>query len=529
MEQHISIVDLFSGPGGLGEGFSSFEDPSGDHPFRTCVAIEKDPAAHATLRLRSFLRKFESGFPDEYYEFLNGEREEPNWSRLYPDEWGAAEDETHCMELGEELTNNFLASRIEEIRARSGDRTVLIGGPPCQAYSLVGRARNAGIAGYLPHKDERNFLYQKYVDALRQLEPMAFVMENVKGMLSSAIKGDRIFHRVLSDLRSAAGSDSYRLFALSPDVYHDGEPSPKDFIIRMESHGIPQTRHRVIIVGLRRDLADGLPSDPVQRLPRWDSTVTVNDVIGRMPPLRSRLSRNDDYAAWQKEVLNANRVVFRGASFAPWGCRAAFRASLAEAKDKVNRNLIFQWTTNRGTGIPTSCPETLKKWLADPYLERLPNNQTRGHMPSDLARYLFVAAFGRATGRSPKASEFPAMLAPNHKSWKTGKFQDRFRVQINNRPASTITSHISKDGHYFIHPDPAQCRSLTVREAARLQTFPDNYYFKGNRTQQYIQVGNAVPPFLALQIAESLWKAIGIPVRGEGTAVSPSTLELIEN
>lgn len=136
------------------------------------------------------------------------------------------------------------------------------------------------------------------------------------------------------------------------------------------------------------------------------------------------------------------------------------------------------------------------------------NHETRGHMTSDLLRYLFASSYASVNGKSPRATNFPENLAPLHKSWISGGFNDRFRVQLENLPSTTFTSHISKDGHYFIHPDPTQCRSLTVREAARLQTFPDNYFFEGNRTEQYVQVGNAVPPLLGYLIAQRIHELI---------------------
>ena len=143
--------------------------------------------------------------------------------------------------------------------------------------------------------------------------------------------------------------------------------------------------------------------------------------------------------------------------------------------------------------------------IYDPQLDVLNGHDSRSHMPTDLRRYAFAASFAAVTRRSPKLADFPESLLPDHKNVYQGQkgkmFSDRFRVQLPHRPSTTITSHISKDGHYFIHYEPGQCRSLTVREAARLQTFPDNYKFEGPRTAQYHQVGNAVPPYLAKQIA----------------------------
>ena len=155
--------------------------------------------------------------------------------------------------------------------------------------------------------------------------------------------------------------------------------------------------------------------------------------------------------------------------------------------------------------IPYTTKKKMKDlgyWYTDDRLQGVLNHSSKSHMISDLHRYLFFSCYAEVLGISPTMRDFPEGLQPDHKNKDSGKFNDRFRVQVADHPATTITSHIAKDGHYYIHYDPEQCRSLTVREAARLQTFPDNYFFCGPRTGQYTQVGNAVPPLLATQVAK---------------------------
>ena len=207
----VPVVDLFAGPGGLAEGFSGCRRPDGRRRYRIALSIEKDPVAHRTLRLRAFLRKFATGFPAEYYDFLHGVvPEEPHWAKLYPGRWAAACDETKCLELGTGEASVFLREKIAEIRAEHGGRTVLLGGPPCQAYSVIGRSRNAGKAGYSADEDDRQSLYEQYVHVLWQLRPAVAVMENVKGMLSARLNGQLIFPRVIHRLRQALGGRSAR-------------------------------------------------------------------------------------------------------------------------------------------------------------------------------------------------------------------------------------------------------------------------------------------------------------------------------
>ena len=145
-------------------------------------------------------------------------------------------------------------------------------------------------------------------------------------------------------------------------------------------------------------------------------------------------------------------------------------------------------------------------WLMrDRLLNVIPQHQARNHMQSDLRCYFYAAVYAETMGKSQKLQDVLADLLPRHKNiaGKPGKavLNDRFRGELREEPSTTVTAHIRKDGHYFIHYDPLQCRNLTVCEAARLQSFLDNYFFEGNRTEQYQQIGNAVPPLLTSQIA----------------------------
>jgi len=508
-----AVVDLFAGPGGLGEGFAECRSGSGAPRFRTVLSVENDRHAYETLRLRAFLRKFEDGFPDAYYRFINGHSHEPNWEELAPAKWREATDETRCLELSDdEAVRGFLDERIEQIRSHWGDRTVLIGGPPCQAYSVVGRVRNHGKPRYDPNKDDRNLLYREYIDVLSKLRPAVAVMENVKGLLSASLGDRRVFPLVLTSLRFPRNDTTYRTYALCPRSGNasllDDHSDPADFVVRAEEHGIPQARHRVFVVCVRDDIAGALPDALLPRLDRQDGRVSVADVLGAMPKLRSRLSAGDSPGAWRRAVLDAGREVggIVPSAIPEENCR--YRSLVADAL-KVLRDAPPPASGAPGfVAIPETCPEDLRNWIFDERIEKLPNNETRGHMSTDLTRYFFAAAYAAACGRSPKTRDFPAALAAEHRNWSSGSFDDRFRVQVGGSPATTVTSHLAKDGHYFIHPDPAQVRSLTVREAARVQTFRDNYLFCGPRTSQYVQVGNAVPPFLAWQIANSVWKVL---------------------
>ena len=502
MSDCIPVVDLFAGPGGMGEGFSSLDDA-----FQILVSAEMDGAAHKTLLLRAFYRKLKTEFREgliDYYNFCNGISDSP-FSDNTKAFWLEAESEAQKLELGNPSDDKKLDAILEN-KLDTSKPWVLIGGPPCQAYSLVGRSRNKGIETYIPEEDRRHFLYQQYLRIIQKYQPSIFVMENVKGILSSKINGKLVFHQILKDLadpKAAVGGNGgkYRICSLSHNENFSCNDDPEEFdahkfIIKAEDYGIPQARHRVILVGIKEEIFNG-----IEQLKR-SQPVTVKSAIGALPSLRSRLSKElDSNDNWQRIVKEQLIGLIN---------------ELTDAKKQRALSKGFKQLVKAGP--VSSCPGALRfpkkslsstgiheldKWYTDSQLSKWLNHETRGHMREDLRRYVYASQFALTSGKSPKGPKdfFLNSLRPEHKNWESGKFSDRFRVQLWDRPSTTITSHISKDGNYFIHPDPRQARSLTVREAARLQTFPDNYFFQGNRTQQFHQVGNAVPPLLSRKIA----------------------------
>ncbi|MCB4800025.1 DNA cytosine methyltransferase [Neotamlana laminarinivorans] len=511
--KQIPIIDLFAGPGGLGEGFMVLKNKEKKSVFDIKLSIEKDINAHKTLTLRSFYRQFvkkNKSVPQQYYNALKeadlSKREVLIEEMLDNyDEGYIARKEARLIELG---SKTWTAKKVDQIikdQLKGNKDWVLIGGPPCQAYSNVGRSRVGGIN----KEDHRVYLYQEYLRIIKKHKPAVFVMENVKGLLSAKVDNEKVFDWMKRDLKV---SNNYEIHSLVKPVSKDS-----DFLIKSEKYGIPQKRHRVILLGIRRGY-----SHKGEYL-KEKTEVTLKSVIGNLPKVRSGLNRSfthyhlnevyrngkpkrlyknlpDTSENWLKEMSkNIKQIKL-------WG--ELELNGLANGPKEIEFGTGAEYLKSNNL-ISTS--HILKDWYTDKRLKGVINHESRSHLTQDLMRYLFASLYVEKHNRFPRLNDYAEHskdLLPDHANVASGKFADRFRVQVPDKPATTITSHISKDGHYFIHYDPSQCRSLTVREAARIQTFPDNYLFRGTRTAQYHQVGNAVPPYLAYQISSIVYNIL---------------------
>jgi DNA (cytosine-5)-methyltransferase 1 len=482
-----------------------------------------DEAAQQTRELRSFYHQFPANrVPTDYYDCLRGRYTARELLDAYPDEAEEARSRSLLWELGRVPQYSDKALHKNIGKALGGSESwVLVGGPPCQAYSTIGRARNKLKKGYDPSTDERSFLYLEYLKIIGRHWPAVFLMENVTGVQSSSVNGRNVWHQMLADLGNPAEAlkddkisakrryDGYRLYSLTIpflelDIFGLPTLDPSDYIVKCEQHGVPQARHRVFVLGVRADIA----TEPGTL--RTMQTVTAADVLDGLPRLRSGITDYEDSGEeWFRILKDAPRRKW-------W---SDVEKTLPEVTEELKSTLkkLGSVPLKRGDNFVKGKVKVRYRpdWYLDKHLHGACNHHTKAHMSTDLHRYLFAAGFAKRLSQPLRLGHFPKELLPAHENakdthknaahWHQG-FADRFGAIAANQPSRTVMSHLAKDGHYYIHYDLTQCRSLTVREAARLQTFPDNYYFCGNKGQQYRQIGNAVPPLLSQQIAEIILK-----------------------
>lgn len=403
----FSYIDIFAGAGGLSEGFQR-------NGYIPVAHVEMKKEACLTLKTREcfyYLKKH--GRIEDYKNYLRREITRDELYAMVPEKvLNSVINETMSEE-----GMPALFDRIDQLMEVQGIENidVLVGGPPCQAYSLVGRARSkTNMVG-----DPRNYLYMLYCEVLEKYRPKIFVFENVPGLLTA--NGGSYFDDMRERFRKAGYFLEYR-------------------ILNSKEYGVLQNRRRVIVIGWREGTDFTYPE-----LDKKEQKYLVDDLFSDLPYIEPGESRNV-YKCKSTEYL-------------------------------------------RESGIRTE-DDILTLHQARPNLER------------DRKIYRQVIEAWNNGQKRLKYTELPEELCTHN---NRTAFLDRFKVVAKDMPyAQTMVAHISKDGHYFIHPDIKQARSISVREAARIQSFPDNYFFEGGRTASFLQIGNAVPPLMASAIAKKL-------------------------
>jgi len=413
MTKKLNFIDLFAGAGGLSEGFIKAG-------FEPIAHVEMDEAACYTLKTRAAYHYLKS--KNKYETYKAYLRNEITRAELY-------------KEIPAEILNSVINLPIgadnnpkihKAIKAQLGNRKVdlIIGGPPCQAYSLVGRARKEdSMKG-----DPRNYLYVQYARYLEDYEPKMFVFENVLGLKSA---GAGIY---LENMEKLFDKKGYYM---------------KLFTVEANNFGVLQNRKRIVILGWQKGLNIKLPD--LEAI-RSTSKHTVKELLSDLPVLQAGQG-TDKYLSYRN-------------------------ISTAYLNDSGIRNGI----------------DILTQHVARPHTEQ------------DKKIYRIAVEMMKDKKRL-NYNELPDKLKTHN---NRHSFFDRFKVvKADAEYSHTVVAHIAKDGHYYIHPDIKQNRSISVREAARLQSFPDDFYFEGvkegrNRTAAFKQIGNAVPPLMSYEIGQKM-------------------------
>lgn len=395
MSREFTFVDLFAGCGGLSEGFYK-------EGFKALLHLEINPMACETLRTRM-----------KYY--------------------GYSEDEIEKAVMCDDITREGI---IEDIEKRLSEHVdIIIGGPPCQAFSTVGRAQSPDSM----NNDPRNYLFENYLEILNKLKPELFIFENVKGMLTAKPQGVKIFDKIILEMKKTY------------DVVDD----PNILLLNAADYGVPQIRERVIIIGVKKGGKIKLRSEEIyQRIVKTHSIdgsngtrkyVTVREAISDLPKLK-----------------------------------AGTGEEIAYRDNSINNDFLNKIVSDNGV---------------------IRNHIARKHNDKDQERYRILSENNWQLKDLQKVRPDLVHHDPRH-------FGNRYTVQEFDKPGKTVVAHLYKDGNLFIHPDSRQSRTFTVREAARIQSFPDDFVFEGSRTEQYKQVGNAVPPLMAQAFAKVIKKTL---------------------
>jgi DNA (cytosine-5)-methyltransferase 1 len=415
MTTSLNFLDVFAGAGGLSEGFIRAG-------FNPVAHIEIDQAACFTLKTRTaFHWLTQNNQLNIYCDYLNKVITRDELYRQTP-------QSLLNSVLNQEISKDTLSRIFERLDVFLKDKPLdlIVGGPPCQAYSLIGRSCEKNRM----QGDHRNYLYIQYAQFLERYKPKYFVFENVLGLLSAKDSSGELYFDQMQRLFKGLGySVEYQ-------------------ILSTEEYGVPQSRKRVILVGKlgkREGFYPVLEKNP--------SSILIKDLFKDLPKIQSG------------------------------------KGTLSASKLKSNPNRWLYDNGIRNDAIPVTF------------------HQARQNNELDLEIYRIAAELWGKKKKRLEYNELPERLK-THK--QRNSFLDRFKVVADNLTYShTVVAHIAKDGHYYIHPDLSQNRSITPREAARIQTFPDDYFFEsvsgvGSRTAAYKQIGNAVPVLLAEKIAQKL-------------------------
>lgn len=407
-KKQYTFIDLFAGCGGLSEGFVQAG-------FIPIAHVEMDKDACNTLRTRCsyhYLRA--KGQLSIYDKYLKGEITQ---KALYASVPPSVIDSV----INEEISNDTINKIFDNIKklTKGNKIDLIIGGPPCQAFSLLGRHRKE------MEDDPRTKLYLQYGKFLQEFSPNGFVFENVPGLLS-AKKGEH-FKNLQDYFEDLGYKVHYRMLDAS-------------------DYGVLQKRRRIIIVGWKNNNDLGFPEIEMNRY-----NVTINSIFTDLPKLQA-----GDIKKVSPYSLPLNKYL-------------------------------------RDSGIRTE---------QDLFVTQ---NITRPVNKNDAAIYRYAIKLWNKNHIRVKYTDLPHKLRTQKNE---NSFLDRFKVVDGGDFAHTIVAHLAKDGHYYIHPSLDACRSISVREAARIQSFPDNFYFEGSRSAMFKQIGNAVPVLMAKKIAESIKKIL---------------------